>query len=420
MLEGVEYFKNGDLHGQSSRNEQEAEEHEESFALSLPDIAWRGPFSLYREAMRGTTEASDAYHFCSLWVASAVRLRRRVWFPYGMDLYPNVDIAIFGPTGDRKTTAARGAIKLLDNTNTKILQGSGSGEGLADWLNTDATGSPPSHFLFLEELSELLARGKWDGATLIPFLTRVFDCPDKYETNYRKNPIALVNPTLSILACTTSEVFWQYIRDLDIRSGFVNRFLLMTGEGKEPIALPAKPSQENLQKVTTALSRLDTLTPQESRFSPQATELWKQFYSAWRKTELDSLVKASTERIPAYVLKLAMVYAALEQTIPSISEDQLKAATAVGRYATKCTEQLMSQHRQGSVQARCEDTIRRVLKDTPRQLSRRNLWQRVSGRFDSGMFSKALYGMTLAGELEVQGGERKGQTLYRLAGKKNT
>jgi hypothetical protein len=246
----------------------------------------------------------------------------------------------------------------------------------------------------------------------------VFDCPDKYETNYRKNPIALVNPTLSILACTTPEVFWQYIRDLDIRSGFVNRFLLLTGAGKDPIALPKKPDATKLNDVLKALCRLDALTPQEARFTPGATRLWEQFYTAWRKTELDSLVKAATERIPVYVLKLAMAYAALERSLPDISAEQLTAAIAVGCYATKCTEQLMSQNRQGSVQSRCEEAIRRVLKETPRQISRRQLWQRVSGRFDSSVFSKALDGMTSAGEVEAQDGERKGQTLYCLAGRK--
>jgi hypothetical protein len=138
---------------------EEEEQEDDGVVSAFPALAWRGSFKTYREAMQGTTEASDAYHFCSLWVASAVRLRRRIWFPYGIDLYPNVDIAIYGLTGDRKTTAARGAIRLLDNTSTKILQGSGSGEGLADWLNTEATISPPSHFTLSRRIER--TAGAW-------------------------------------------------------------------------------------------------------------------------------------------------------------------------------------------------------------------------------------------------------------------
>lgn len=403
--------------GNESPEESEEEEDIKSDFLAFPEGAWRGVFETYREAMDGTTEASDVYHFATFWTAVAVRLRRKTWFPYGLDLYPNVYLCVYGPTGDRKTTATRRSVSLVESEHVKILQGGGSGEGVADWLKTEG-GALISHYMFLEEISELLARGKWDGATLIPFITRLFDSPNSYAMNYRKNPIALVNPTLSILAATTPEVFWQYIRDLDLRSGFVNRFGFLTGKGKAPIPLPKKPDTEKLKSILQRLDLLTSLVPQEASFSPEATQLWKSFYSVWGATELESLTKAATERTPAYIIKLALAYAALENTLPKITEEQLKAAIAVGRYATKCTEQLIAVNRQSSVQSRCEDAIRRVLKDTPRWLSRRQLWLRISGRFDSWQFSKALDGLVLAGEVQSADGSRHGQTLYQRHGRK--
>jgi hypothetical protein len=44
----------------------------------FPEIVWRGAFADYRDAMAGTTEASDVAHFATLWAAAAVTMGRRV------------------------------------------------------------------------------------------------------------------------------------------------------------------------------------------------------------------------------------------------------------------------------------------------------------------------------------------------------
>jgi hypothetical protein len=73
----------------------------------FPEIAWRGAFADYREAMAGTTEASDVAHFTTCWAAAAVTLGRRVSMYAGERIFANVYLSVFGPTGDKKTTAQR-------------------------------------------------------------------------------------------------------------------------------------------------------------------------------------------------------------------------------------------------------------------------------------------------------------------------
>jgi len=92
----------------------------------FPDEAWRGIFDDYRKANALATEASDVFHFGSLWARGAVTLGRRVYFSYGMNLYPNVYVVCFGPTRDRKTTATRRAGNELGNS-IKVISGGGSG-----------------------------------------------------------------------------------------------------------------------------------------------------------------------------------------------------------------------------------------------------------------------------------------------------
>lgn len=77
--------------------EDQAEQAEPETPPAFPEIAWRGPFQTYRQAMQDTTEASDVHHFAAFWAAVAVRLRRRVRIHYGMNLYPNVYLVAFGP-----------------------------------------------------------------------------------------------------------------------------------------------------------------------------------------------------------------------------------------------------------------------------------------------------------------------------------
>src|SRR5712692_3597570 len=189
----------------------------------FPKAAWRGMFQDYRAAMERATEAADPFHFAALWVPAAVRLGRRVWFSYGMQLFPNVFLVLYGPTGDRKTTAMRRGTELGDSF--KIIRGGGSGEGIADGFSEAEPGQ--GFLLYAEEFSQILRPGRWDGATLIPFLAHCFDCPERYELKFRKSPVNLERPTPSLIAGATPECFWQDFRIRDFQGGFGNRSLSM-------------------------------------------------------------------------------------------------------------------------------------------------------------------------------------------------
>lgn len=399
------------------RAELDQEESEGPRTLTLPDIVWRGIFNTYREAMQGTTEACDVAHFAALWGAVAARLGRRLWIHYGFPHYANAYLLVYGPTGDKKTTAARRSLELMSEDGTvKILRGVGSGEGLADWLSPPADGPRPVHFLFLEEFAELLSRGRWEGATLLSFLTHVFDCPDRYELKFRKNPITVPEPTLSLLACTTPEWLWQGLRTVDIAGGFGNRVLYLTGERKAPIPMPARPDRKKLTRVKGVLDRLATVPPQEVALSPQANDLWSEFYTAWGRTEWEPLVKAAIERVPAYVLKLGMIYAVLEESLPTITPDQLVAAIAVGEYAARCADRLIALHERHTEEGRVEEAIRRFLRE--RDHAKRELKHRLGGRVRATLFNRVLEAMVRSGEIVERSGSRQGQTILSLAGRR--
>jgi hypothetical protein len=306
---------------------------------AFPKTAFRGLFAKYRDVMRRCSEASDVYHFTALWSALGNALGRRVWFPYGMKLYANTYMIAFGPTGDFKTSACRHGAGIIESAGLRVSRGVGSGEGI-----TDGLGEEPTLF-FLEEFTSLLRQRRWEGSTLLSVFTEIFDCPECFERRYRKNPISLDHPVCSVLAGTIAAWFWRDVREMDFEGGFGNRFIYLTGPPNEPVPRPSIP---DLGFAVEAIRTLKNVPEQETALDAGAEKLWDRFYIAWRKERLSPLETAATKRVPSYSLKLAMVYAALEDTIPVIRAEQLSAAILVVSYASQCLRQLIGERYSGA------------------------------------------------------------------------
>jgi len=231
--------------------------------------------------------------------------------------------------------------------SVRVIRNLGSTEGLADAWKRDDDADAVALF-FWEELTPLIARGRWSGSTILEFITETFDCPPEWGTQYRKNPIRIVAPTPTILAGTTSEWFWKNARPDDFFGGFGNRFLFLTGPKKKPIPNPSRPGTLALQQVRASLARLSEIRAVEARFSPAAERLWARFYMDWEQRERTGLYAAAVKRVHVCVRKLAMTYAALEGTLPEINIDQLKAAIAIGVYAGECARALIDAQKTAS------------------------------------------------------------------------
>jgi len=302
----------------------------------FPEIAWRGPFAEYRDAMDGTTEASDVVHFMTCWTDAAVAMGRNTFMYTGSVLYPNVYLAAFGDSNDKKTTAQRRVYDV--NPGIKIFRNVGSTEGLADALMSVTNGV----YLFLwEEFASFLRMAKWSGSTLKEFLTETFDCPDVWERTYRKNPIHLVSPTPSVLVATTPEWFWLHAQTEDFFGGFGNRFMFFHGAPKEPIPDPPRPPGKFLNAFRTRLQEISSKPGREVQWNKEAKERWADFYTDSNKHAPKGLLGSATRRIHIYVRKLVMTYARLEDTVPKINLGQLEAAIAVVKYSTACTAKLL-------------------------------------------------------------------------------
>jgi hypothetical protein len=247
-------------------------------------------------------------------------------------IYPNIYLVVFGPSNDKKTTALRriDSCNLLgDFPAIKIIRAAGSVEGLGDELQVNGT---RVFVLYWEEFSNVLAQIRWTGSTLAQFMTEIFDCPSVWQRNYRKKPIQIEQPTPTILTASTPEWFWKNARAEDFYGGLLNRFFFLHAVRGKPLPNPEPVQPKLLDGIKTALSDLYAIKPQEVVWSTEAKKLWNDFYLEIEGEERGGLLGAATRRTHVYCLKLSMVYAAFEKTLPEITADQLNAAIAVGRY----------------------------------------------------------------------------------------
>ena len=122
------------------------------------------------------------------------------------------------------------------------------------------------------------------------------------------------------------------------------------------------------------------------------------------------------KRIPAYILKLAMIYACFEKTAPAITEDQVVAAIEVEMYSVRCAEALMGRQRQHSVEGRCKTAILKVLEKESLPVWR--IHQRIESRFTAKKVSRALRALLATGAIQEVGKTPRGEPIYRLRGRR--
>jgi hypothetical protein len=113
-------------------------------------------------------------------------------------------------------------------------------------------------------------------------------------------------------------------------------------------------------------------------------------------------MQTAIKRIPAYVLKLTMVYAASEATLPEMTVDQLAAAIQVGHYGERCAGELLSLQNAGTNPRK--ELERLILGFVSRQpgksTTKREIYRHLHRHFQTTEeFNRAFDSLVRAGEL---------------------
>jgi len=392
--------------GSSSACADAPEEELSQEALpEFPKEAWMGLFKDYKDLVGGSTEAPDEYHWVVFLTIVGLILGRNVYLTNPHPLYPNFFSALIGPTGiSRKSTALRFGEQLLAKmgSEVEILHGVVSSEGIYQRLShKDGT----YLLIYSDEFRSLIQVAKRSGTSdIIPKLNSLYGCPEVDSVDRRSDPIKVNRPFVSLI--TGSPLGWleNAFGTEEVVGGFLNRFLFVVGTEKPPIPFPMPPDDAKwaafLEKLNQAVESWKE-KPLSMGWTEEAMKLYKEFYQNWhrrQKTLLDDIA-ALTNRMPDHIVKIAMVYSALEGR-KNIAADSIAAAIAVGNYLEQITHSLFGDVTLTSA-GRVENMIINRLRGNQGAMEFRKLRQSLGGKVDSESFNRSIANLQKADVIKI-------------------
>jgi hypothetical protein len=320
----------------------EETEENEAQAVSFPEAAWVGPFAIWREITFPSTEAPAEYLWASCLVTIGLVLGRNVRYENPRPIYPNFYALLLGQTGDdRKSTALSyaedGLFHLGLNEQVDVLSGIQSSEAIFESLARMDGGRS---LAYCDEFRSLLTVAQRKGQRdIVPRLGSLYYCPRQARLDRSENSTVAVNPFLSLIAATPAEYVRDLLGDLEVDGGFLNRFLTITGPIRAWRAIAPKPSgwgpfTKSVHEICEHYDGAECIFG----WSDESAEKYTDFYNKWKSSRQtwNQRDRKLTGRIDEHILKLAMVYSAINKK-SIFTVDALERAILIGKWLQATT-----------------------------------------------------------------------------------
>lgn len=295
------------------------------------------------QTLRPYTEAPDVSVLAHLLVFFGVAVGGAPAVSTGAEHHPaRLFALVCGPSGKgRKGTAYNAAkavaVKAFPDVFAHAVTTVQSGEALVRAVR-DGEGDDPGvedkRLLWFEpEFATLLSAKDRRGSQLSPKVREAWDRGDLCN-NTKLHPMRATNPHIGFVGHITPEELRMRMDATDAFNGLLNRFLFVYAERERllpnPPALPDEPIERLAFRLGRAASKARTC--QSVGCSPEAQALWEAWYPGL-SDHPPGLLGVLGERAAPYLLRLALVYALLdERTV--IKVDDLRAARAVWVYSS--------------------------------------------------------------------------------------
>jgi hypothetical protein len=276
-----------------------------------------------------------------------------------------------------------------------------SGEGII-WAvrNSDKAGSRKSKEQDLEDLdrstdkrllavqsefASVLRMQRREGNILSQIIRQAWDS-GTFRILTKKDPVETKGAHISIIGHVTNDELQREMSQTDGASGYANRFLFVAAERKRLLPLGGRIDERAMQPLVLRLRQAKVFGKKafELVFSPKAEKLWIASYPRLT-ADIPGLLGAVTGRAEAQVLRLAVIYALLNQSIV-IRVPHLRAAIAVWRYCARSARYIFG----GSLGNKRADQILTALRKEPRGLSRTKIRRLFAGNLDAKEIERAL------------------------------
>jgi Protein of unknown function (DUF3987) len=278
----------------------------------------------------------------------------------------------------------------------RVVSGLSSGEGLIWHLRDRDDGlTPDRRLLVLEpEYASVLKAVARESSTLSPVVRNAWD-HRVLQVITKHDPARASDAHLSIVAHITADELLRHVGATEIANGFLNRFLLICVRRARLLPEGGQPDPATITTARRALTDAANFASwaQHVRMDDGARATWWQTYPHLSATR-PGLWGAATARAEAHVVRLALIYALLDQKT-RITITHLQAALALWDYAARSALYLFGD----SLGDPIADEIRRALAEHPDGLTRsdlRDLFSRNRTRAEIGRALDLLAGAGLA------------------------
>lgn len=377
-------------------------------------------FNDYLKLFEGVTESPKSYHVFCFAVAVGMMFGRCIYVCYPHELYPNLFALLIGRPGlDRKDTALNFGRKLAEQIDViQTLPAIASYEGLLEAMSKKQDDffdmDPARTLVVLSEFNALLKKARVDSTSnIIPNLCHLYDCPGVARSPTKVNPIRVEKPFLSILSSIQPGVIQDAFRSGDIHSGFAGRWAYVSDQSNTAIPLPGRIDNAAWNDLVKSLSQIRDMWRErkstEIKLSDAAVSMWENFYRWHREQNQDGeIINTLIVRIPEQILKLAMIFAALDD-FKEIHDCHLEDGIKIGKWLMGNTKRLFTGYGLSEVE-KAQQKILEILRGGSQ--SKREVQQYC--RFGSAQtFSRAFNNLVGAGLIEEQKKGRK--KLIRLS-----
>lgn len=263
-------------------------------------------------------EAPPRYYYWATLAAISAVLKDKVWFDMGgnYNVYPNIYVLLYGPSGVRKGPAIHLAESLVSRVdNTRTIDGRSSIEGIIKELGTMSSrpGKAPIKdscgFMVASELSSSIM----GNSAAMDIMTDLFDrIYREGEWKYRlktAESVKLNKPTITWLSGTNAALFKEFIPEKNINGGLLGRMLIISESKKHRSnSLMFKTSAPDKDKIATHMREFTKLEG-EFNIAPEIRVAIDEWYTKFDKEVAPSLKDETgfLSRVEDFVMKLAMI-----------------------------------------------------------------------------------------------------------------
>ena len=329
---------------------------------TLGEAAFHGLAGEFVRAIEEHTEADPAALLIDFLVSFGNLIGRKSFFVAdGAKHCCNLFAVLVGNTskgrkGTSRAHIARLFAELPDSwTAERVQAGLSSGEGLIwavrdpilkrepvrenrrptgeyDEVETDG-GVPDKRLLVIEAefASTLRVLGR-DGNTLSPLLRQAWDTGD-LRILTKNSPAVATGGHISVIGHITRDELRRFLTATEAANGFGNRFLWICVRRSKVLPEGGKFHEVDIRDLIRRLdeARFFGEGEREVRRDDEARQHWAKVYTDLSEGQ-PGLFGAVTSRAEAQVMRLALIYALLDQS-PTIRIDHLRAARCLWTYA---------------------------------------------------------------------------------------